>query len=62
LVYSLIIGVAMGSLIKDIINGFIILSIGRALHGLTKAMGTKAANAHRVGLMSYKSFTKKLTH
>lgn len=51
----------MEKLINEIITGFIILAVWSALHGFTKSMGEKAAEAHRQGPMSYLKYTKKLT-
>ena len=51
----------MTTLIDDFFRGLIIISFLAAANSLTKAMFEKAAQAHKVGLMSYSKYTKMLT-
>jgi len=51
----------MERLISDFFTGIVILAIFGAVNGLTMALGKKAVNAHKNGLMSYSEWTKQLT-
>ncbi len=50
----------MESLIKDAIEGFIILAIFAGVYGLSNDVMTMAGEAQKDGLISYSEFTKKL--
>lgn len=51
----------MESLIKDVLGGFMILSVVCAIHGCTGDMIMLAGKAQRQGLISYKAYTELLT-
>lgn len=51
----------MSDLFDDFITGVIVIAIFGGIHGLTKGMAEKAAQAHKKGLMSYSTYTRMLT-
>ncbi len=50
----------MENLIKDAIEGFIILAVLAGIYGLSNDVMTLAGKAQKNGLISYSDFTKKL--
>ncbi len=50
----------MENLIKDAIEGFIILAVLAGIYGLSNDVMTMAGKAQKDGLISYSDFTKKL--
>ena len=50
----------MESLIKDAIEGFVILAIICGIYGLSNDVLSMAGKAQKDGLISYTEFTKKL--
>ena len=50
----------MESLIKDAVEGFVILAVLAGIYGLSNDVLTMAGRAQKDGVISYTEFTKKL--